>query len=838
MNFLKGWTIETSKLPKYSEFNSPFRESIDATICDMIVKDKHDDWTAIHKTTKAEISPTITELKNMRARVKKNINTVDFKQALGLGRFYGKTACSLPRKIKHTLFKYAGMIDIDQHKGHPRVAVGLGVLNSNRFKNIEYYVENDKKVFAEMAEFYGIDITDKVDGKANEDRLKWYFNLTIYGGGRKIWIEGLVDPSDKDISKGYKPLVLKTTARMPFMTAFKDDCDSLKSLVWNSNPTIRGRLATQDDYGELEPYEQHNRCISYFMQIIENDALFHAYKFLKRDGFINGNMVSLESDGLCFPPAKPVSGGDIELLNAYVVKKTGFPIRYVIKPYGDENIYHDIIEQRNALGDSVLSEDDEEEMDADEIKYNEMKTEWEKTFVKIAHKDLYFYLTTHDPITPKSARQMSDIYQSKSYGYYLKKVDKTEWVADKARPKSFIQRWLKDQDIRTADGYGVYPPPQIVPENHINLWTKFPFQDLIEPYKYSGEGVEGIIGLIKTLCNEDDASATYLMKWLAHMIKYPADKIGVFPIFISDEGVGKGTLNKIIEKIVGAFKYFETSSPELNVWGKFNSLMGSAYVVVINEFGKKNQVDADGRIKNIITDTNMTIKGEGDKPFVIQSYHRFLGGTNDENPTATKKGDRRKWLIRCSDKLIKNRPYFNKMNAHINNPTVMRSFYDYLMSVECDDLRELDVPTTEYQKILQESNTNIIELFLTHITQGYKNEMDRINSHGVNDENEESTLVDYSKEGHTSSEVYAYFKLFKETLHIHNYECNLLALMRRLKLWAYSNHLITTKKGKKLNTTVFDFAGLIGHFKIGDDDGDDEAEDELPKGVCLIDTSV
>ena len=222
---------------------------------------------------------------------------------------------------------------------------------------------------------------------------------------------------------------------------------------------------------------------------------------------------------------------------------------------------------------------------------------------------------------------------------------KDEWVIDKSKPKSFIIRWLCDANIRLATGYGVYPPPLDIPDGHINLWFDFPFANILDVYKYKGDEVDKILNLIRILCNNEDKQFDYFMKWLAHMFQFPADKLGIFHILVSEEGCGKGTYCKLMKKLVGDAKYLETSQPESHVWGKFNFLMANAYFVYINEFGKKNQTDAEGRIKNILTDETMVIKGEGDKPFTIQSVHSFMGSTNNPDPTNTKKGDRRKWII-------------------------------------------------------------------------------------------------------------------------------------------------------------------------------------------------
>ena len=59
-----------------------------------------------------------------------------------------------------------------------------------------------------------------------------------------------------------------------------------------------------DKYKQKTEYEKMNCVISYFLQIIENDALYHCYKFLVKEGLITNKRCCLEKDGLCFPPQK------------------------------------------------------------------------------------------------------------------------------------------------------------------------------------------------------------------------------------------------------------------------------------------------------------------------------------------------------------------------------------------------------------------------------------------------------------------------------------------------------------------------------------------------------
>ena len=825
--FLKGWSIQVDKLPAYKEFNDGFREDVNLDLAKSILDNKKKEWTIIHKLTNEPYSPVMTGLDT---KIKAFVNSgkkIKYYRANNLGRFYAvddKSCITLPKKIKHTLFMEAGMVDLDQEKGHPRLAAGLGRMNGHTFDAIEEYIKNPTKIFNEMAEWYGIDISNKQNGTKNKNRLKWYFNLTIYGGTYDLWTKGLMKPTEKDRACGYEPLTLKTTDMMPIMQDFKNDCNLLASLIFKQNTGVRERLELADDYNEKTDYEKKNSVVSYVLQILENDALYHAYKYLKKEKLITfngGELCSLEYDGLCFKPKRDITKLDIMLMNSYVCDKTGFPIVYALKGYfngleGDKSDLHECVyeelinktqEEKKALLDKYDGLDVDMD-DPDELKYYDMKAEWEKTFCKVENEDMYFRVDGNKPPVAKDDRQMRKSYQNMCYGYYETKNKEGDWVVDYSRPKSFIDRWVKDEKNRQIKGYGIYPPPLQVPDGYLNLWIPFPYQNLIEPYKYNSDGVESIKKLILVLVNNDEKSYDYLMKWLSHLLKYPSQKCGKMPIFISKEGCGKGTLMRIIELLIGEDKYLETSQPENIVWGKFNSLMGSAYFVNLNEIGKKNQQDAEGRIKNILTDSAMSIKGEGDKPYKIASYHRFMMSSNNEDPSSV---GRRKWFIRCSDILKDNIEYWADMNAIIDTKNVIRSFYDYLMTIDSEDFMRLEMPITEYQEILQESSVDTIELFVEWVAKTYHYKG------YIKDEGSEHEEYGYGvKSDYSMGELYQLFKDFKSKYHIHNYEVSALSLMKKLQLWGYNNKLIVKNKGRLYNTTSFKYDELVKHFKIVD----------------------
>ena len=165
MDFLRGWTIDCEKIPKYNEFESDnFVEPVDIRLASSLLK-KSGDWTVMNETSNKKIQPSINLLKSKLQMLKKDKN-LRYYQVNGLGRNYScndKSTVTLPRKMKQTMYYYAKMKDLDQHKGHPVIGSGCAELNKMKLKATKFYIENDDFVFRQMAEHFGVDIDDKVD---------------------------------------------------------------------------------------------------------------------------------------------------------------------------------------------------------------------------------------------------------------------------------------------------------------------------------------------------------------------------------------------------------------------------------------------------------------------------------------------------------------------------------------------------------------------------------------------------------------------------------------------------------------------------------------------------
>ena len=218
-------------------------------------------------------------------------------------------------------------------------------------------------------------------------------------------------------------------------------------------------------------------------------------------------------------------------------------------------------------------------------------------------------------------------------------------------------------------------------------------------------------------CDNEDAVYEYFVRWIAQMIQSPAQKSTCITM-ISKQGAGKGTLMKLLECMMGEKKVMETTNPAKDVWGNHNSLMVDSFFVNLNEVSQKDSYEAEGRIKGLITDINLTINPKGKDQFVMKSYHRWFVTTNHEDGAMkTSHDDRRNLIIRSSDDLIKNEEYFNRIYGLLRNDNFIATCYQYFKTLDLSDFSVRDIPITEYQKDLQELSVSPLELFLQHIVE-------------------------------------------------------------------------------------------------------------------------
>ena len=424
---------------------------------------------------------------------------------------------------------------------------------------------------------------------------------------------------------------------------------------------------------------------------------------------------------------------------------------------------------------------------AEKIEINSFETmvaEFEKTHCKILNTSSFIKEYENKTLC-MNRTQLKTSYEHLHYEILKFNKDGDPCI----EKKSFIDDWLRFPKIRHYVNIGIYPPPLLCPETVYNLWRPFDME-FVETYETKDAELNKMLNHIKILCGNDDIVYDYFVKWIGQMIKCPATKT-ICPTLISNEGAGKGTLMRLLEKMLGCDKVYETTKPSRDVWGDFNGRMANTFLVNFNELGKKETLESMNYIKGLITDPKITINNKGVSQYDIQSYHRFIITTNNEEPISTTKDDRRKLIIRSSDELIGNKEYFDDMYKILEDMNVVKTCYEYFKNIEgLDKFLSIPMPKTEYQEDLKEMSVNPIESWIKDfVTQNAGN-------------GEEVVSLQ-------SKETYAEFKDWVKQNGIH-YELNNIQFAVRLKRLNIKG--IEVKKTKTCNVTLFNISELTSLF--------------------------
>jgi hypothetical protein len=496
------------------------------------------------------------------------------------------------------------------------------------------------------------------------DDAKRLFIILTYYGAIDTWKKSDKEPFD-------------------FILDFQNELKAIGVKIIDANPALMKTV------NKLQKKNETGSAVSIFLQEKERLILECIYNYLVSKEIIVNNDCVLCFDGIMVQKNKYYPNL-LEELSKVIEDTLGFKLKLTEKQLNEH--YLDQLNDLNIV-------------DKDSFDYK--KVEFEKNHCKIINKSVYIKQTDDDNIF-LSKKDLINAYEHI-----------TCTIPDCDKLKLFINTWTTGNDkIRCYDSFDIYPHPLVCPDNIYNLWLPFEAEK-ITTYTPNQDALDMVLNHIKILCNNEQAVADYFIKWIGQMIQYPAVKT-ICPTLISEEGAGKGTLNKLIQRMLGSKKCMETTNPGRDVWGQYNHCMTSSFFVTLNELSKKDTQDAEGKIKALITDGNLWVNPKGVNQFEINSYHRFFITTNKLEPISTSNGDRRNLIIRSSDELCaktkKNIEYFNKLRQYLDDDNVIATCYNYFKNIpNLDKFNEIPIPKTEYQENLKQLALSPPEQFIREL---------------------------------------------------------------------------------------------------------------------------
>ena len=275
----------------------------------------------------------------------------------------------------------------------------------------------------------------------------------------------------------------------------------------------------------------------------------------------------------------------------------------------------------------------------------------------------------------------------------------------------FVKLWLDDDDKRIITDINFFPPPINCSENTFNTYDILPKLDYSD---YDPDtSIEYILKFIERLCG-NETMFNYFIKYLAHLIKFPAIKPNVAFFFSSGQGAGKDTLALLIKKLL-VDRVLIANDPEY-VFGKYNLQRLNKLVIILQE--ADNLKKWNNKIKDTITCDTANLANKGFNAITVKDYTRLLVFSNNINVIKIENDDRR-WIVpevydySFMSEQDKN-DFFEKVYSQLNDDKCINRFYKYLTDVDIDPNFnfQLNRPTNDLYDEMREVDSPVVVRWL------------------------------------------------------------------------------------------------------------------------------
>lgn len=569
------------------------------------------------------------------------------------------------------------MTDIDMVNAHPVILRHICQEMGWKCKALNDYVENRDIHIKSVMDHYGV----------KRDDAKRLFISLIYGGGFRRWV------NDMDFDEPKEPI--------QFITEFLKEMKNIINFHYNTD-AIGVEIAKQDN--KKTEVEKKNSALSITINDIEDRILMAIKKCIDK------NLKHLTPRVLMFDgimTSGDVSDDDISKMENYILKMTGFKINLSIKPMNDR--YE--IEPKKNIDFKFL---DPVYMDSLNY-YGVQKTYFEKYISCIEYPSMFMLEMDNEVKFLNNTTSLKNSYGAiKSI---VRKMKKGEMVEE---PVSFVDLWLKDVQKRQYHAVQFRPYGAAISPRNYNLFKGY-YAETIQPNEDSDPSItEDVYEHIKKLCENNEDHKNWLLKYLAYILKKPAERCQVALVFKGKQGDGKSMFFEFFGRLIG-MDYFISSKSIETLCGRFANL-SNKLLVCHDETSGKDTFANEGDLKNKITDPTLRVEMKGIQETESPNYTHLVFLSNNDTPVKVDQGDRRFVIFHTTsfngDKDEKD-IHFTKLSALFNNDKVIRQFYDELMEIDVSDFHPWTTrPITDEYLRIQEATKSVYQVFIEDIQSG------------------------------------------------------------------------------------------------------------------------
>jgi hypothetical protein len=286
-------------------------------------------------------------------------------------------------------------------------------------------------------------------------------------------------------------------------------------------------------------------------------------------------------------------------------------------------------------------------------------------------------------------------------------------IADPHNPNkqiSIFNFWFEHPDRKEFDGM-VFDPSLKAPPSHYNLFRGF----AVEPAP--GDWSLFRDHIVEVIAGGKQSIAEYVLAWLARMFQDPGGKRpGTSIVLRGKQGTGKGIFVNTIGEILGRH-YFQIAQAG-QIMGRFNSHLKDVILAFIDEGFWAGDKQAEGTLKNMITEPFITIEQKGKDIIKVKNNVNLIIASNNDRVIPAGLEERRFVFLDVADIHQQDHDYFKAIALQMKNGGVEAMLHDLLaMDISGVNLREVEQTRGLFEQKLSSMNT-VQKYWLERLSKG------------------------------------------------------------------------------------------------------------------------
>ncbi len=235
-----------------------------------------------------------------------------------------------------------------------------------------------------------------------------------------------------------------------------------------------------------------------------------------------------------------------------------------------------------------------------------------------------------------------------------------------------FKAWLEWEHRRTYKGI-VFNPGRQTPKSIYNLFRGWAYEQKKGDWSLLRDHI------FENMCASDPVRFEWFMTWLAHIFQCPDQKPGSTVVITGEKGTGKSTLFDYLNRLLG--KHGITVAQRKQIVGQFNGHLATTLLMVCEEAFWAADPQAEGVLKDMITNKSVLIEKKGYDPVQSLNYTRLaLISNNEWVVPASLKDERRFFVLNCSSARRGDTEFFDRLRYQMDHEGGLEAMMDELMN--------------------------------------------------------------------------------------------------------------------------------------------------------------